>query len=239
MKSKKKILLIIIILILLILTSFIGIFLGTYSHSEPIVEQYLVSDESVKVEQIDNYYFFDGPGEGTAIIFYPGAKVEAKSYAPLLHKLAENGTDCFLVKMPCNIAFFGADSATKIIEKYDYKDWYVSGHSMGGAVAAIYTSKNSDKVSGAILLAAYPTKPISNTEKLLLIYGTNDGVLKMDKYNDGKQYWNENTKEVVIEGGNHSQFGYYGKQKKDKDATISAENQQEQTINAVMEFINN
>ena len=110
---------------------------------------------------------------------------------------------------------------------------------MGGAVAAIYTSKNSDKVSGVILLASYPTKPISNTEKLLLIYGTNDGVLKMDKYNDGKQYWNENTKEVVIEGGNHSQFGYYGKQKKDKDATISAENQQEQTINAVMEFINN
>lgn len=239
MKSKKKILLIILIFIILILTSFIGIFLGTYSHSEPIADQYLVSNENVKVEQIDNYYYFDGPGEGTAIVFYPGAKVEAKSYAPLLHKLAENGTDCFLVKMPCNIAFFGSDSATKIIEKYDYKDWYLSGHSMGGAVAAIYTSKNSDKVSGVILLASYPTKPISNTEKLLLIYGTNDGVLKMDKYNDGKQYWNENTKEVVIEGGNHSQFGYYGKQKKDKDATISAENQQEQTINAVMEFINN
>ena len=42
---------------------------------------------------------------------------------------------------------------------------------------------------------------------------------------------------VIIEGGNHAQFGNYGKQKGDPDATISAEEQQTIAVNAIVEFI--
>ena len=42
---------------------------------------------------------------------------------------------------------------------------------------------------------------------------------------------------VEIEGGNHAQFGNYGPQKGDLPATISAEEQQTQTVEAISNFI--
>lgn len=42
---------------------------------------------------------------------------------------------------------------------------------------------------------------------------------------------------VVIEGGNHAQFGNYGKQKGDSDAMISSEEQQDMAVEAIKEFL--
>lgn len=42
---------------------------------------------------------------------------------------------------------------------------------------------------------------------------------------------------VVIEGGNHAQFGNYGEQKGDTPADISPQEQQSQTVDAIDEFI--
>ena len=42
---------------------------------------------------------------------------------------------------------------------------------------------------------------------------------------------------MEIEGGNHAQFGNYGPQKGDQPATISAEEQQAQTVAAIEEFL--
>ena len=42
---------------------------------------------------------------------------------------------------------------------------------------------------------------------------------------------------VVIDGGNHAQFGNYGKQKGDPDATISAKTQQDIAVAAIQAFL--
>ena len=42
---------------------------------------------------------------------------------------------------------------------------------------------------------------------------------------------------MEIEGGNHAQFGNYGPQKGDLPATISAEEQQKQTVEAIEAFL--
>ena len=42
---------------------------------------------------------------------------------------------------------------------------------------------------------------------------------------------------VEIEGGNHAQFGNYGPQKGDLPATISAQDQQAQTVEAIENFL--
>lgn len=235
-----KKLLIVLVVFIGILTAVLisaSIYLGSYSRSLPDVQIYLRSTDEVKINKIENGYYFDGPGEESAIIFYPGAKVETTAYAPMLFNLAEQGVDCFLVEMPSYLAIFGKNEASKIIEKYNYKNWYMSGHSMGGAVAAMYTSENQDKISGLILLAAYPTKELSKDLKILSIYGDKDGVLNMDKYNEGKKYWNDKTTEIIINGGNHAQFGYYGKQQGDNDATITIEEQQDKVVKAILEFM--
>ena len=54
---------------------------------------------TVTVERVPGDRRFDGPGEGSALIFYPGGKVEAEAYAPLLFSLAEGGEDCELVEL--------------------------------------------------------------------------------------------------------------------------------------------
>ena len=47
----------------------------------------------------------------------------------------------------------------------------------------------------------------------------------------------QNTKELIIEGGNHAQFGNYGKQSGDGEATIDPSEQQNQTIEFVIKSL--
>lgn len=72
---------------------------------------------------------------------------------------------------------------------------------------------------------------------VLSIRGTNDGVINLTGYMEAKSMVKANFTEVVIDGGNHAQFGYYGFQSGDGNATISAESQQNQTADAILKFI--
>ncbi|MCD8103983.1 MAG: alpha/beta hydrolase [Lachnospiraceae bacterium] len=205
-----------------------------YYRADAEVTEYLESSGSVEVIEIDNGLYFDGEGEDNAIIFYPGAKVEYSAYAPLMMKLAENGVDCFLLEMPYNMAIFGINRADDVMEEYDYEHWYISGHSLGGAMAASYAVENTGKLDGVILLAAYATKDLGDLA-VLSIYGSNDGVLSMEKVEAGREY-STNYTEICIEGGCHAWFGYYGEQDGDGTALISREEQWQQTVDAVLDI---
>lgn len=220
-------------LITIVLTVSLSVaYLSIYSRADKSVKNFLRSDDEVNVKKISNGYFFDGAGTRDAIIFYPGAKVEYTSYAPLMYELAANGFDCFLLKMPLNMAVLGENKADKIIKNYNYESYYMAGHSFGGVAASSYASK-SDKIKGVILLASYSTKTLD--KETLLIYGSNDGVLNKNEYEKAKTNY-KNYKEVVINGGNHAQFGMYGTQKGDKKATIGYLDQQFITVNAIIEY---
>jgi hypothetical protein len=47
----------------------------------------------------------------------------------------------------------------------------------------------------------------------------------------------KHTKLILIDGGNHSQFGYLGKLLMDSSPDISLEEQQKQTFNNLIKFI--
>ena len=213
-------------------------YLSTYSHADSSAYESFESDVTVAVQETENGYFFDGPGDTTnAIVFYPGAKVDEAAYAPLLHRIAEHGVDCFLVHMPFHMAIFGSGSMSPLMADYEYKNWYMAGHSMGGMVAALDTSDHQGDIQGLILLAAYPTKELGNQVRLLSLYGTEDKVLNASAYEDCKKNWPDNAAEIVIEGGNHAQFGCYGEQSGDGIAQISADEQQGITADEVVKFI--
>ena len=214
-----------------------GIYLGRYSHSAPTAARYLESGGTVTVERVPGGRRFDGPGEGSALIFYPGGKVEAEAYAPLLFRLAEGGEDCFLAEMPFRLAITDVDAAADFTAAYDYDEWILAGHSLGGAAAAMYASREVGGIDGLVLLAAYPTKPLPDGMRLLSVYGSEDGVLNRDKYERGRAYWPEAAEEIVIEGGNHAQFGDYGAQAGDGAALISRDEQQRITVDAILEWI--
>lgn len=197
------------------------------------------TDDGADLEE-GNVYFFDGPGTDTAVVFYPGAKVEASSYAPLMTELSKKGIDCYLCQMPENLALLDTDLAEDVRAANDYDNWYIAGHSLGGVAASMMLSGSdiAEDWDGMILLASYPTDKISIP--VLSIYGSEDKVLDHAKYDkvgaDG--LWPSDFTELVIEGGNHAQFGDYGHQKGDGTATITPAEQLEQTVKAVSEWIN-
>ena len=210
---------------------------GIYYHTDKSVLGTLNSSETVTVEKTNYGYYFDGPSEDDLLVFYPGAKVEETAYAPLLHLLAESGMDVCLVRMPLRLAIFGKDKINGILPLYEHTNVYIGGHSLGGAMAADYAAKNAEKLSGVILLAAYPTKQIDEKLTVLSIYGSEDGVLKKDKVIEGRKYVTANYYEFVIEGGNHAMFGNYGAQSGDGKATISDGEQQRLTVEYIIENI--
>lgn len=232
-QKKKRIWIILASIIALPVAAFL-IYTGQYYHAEPSALTMLESDGTVSVTQADYGWFFDGPSEDEALIFYPGAKVEETAYAPLLHRIAEQGMDVCLIKMPFRFAFFGMNKADTVIGMYDYDRWYIGGHSLGGAMAAVYAAEHTAQLTGVVLLAAYPTKPLGDHLRVVTIYGSEDGVLNMDKMSEGEQYMPESHEQYVIEGGNHAQFGNYGKQSGDGDATVSADEQQRKTVEAIL-----
>ena len=201
----------------------------------------LRSDDAVRVSDFEHGWEFDGPGTEDALVFYPGAKVEASAYAPLMHEAAAAGVDCFLVRMPANLAFFGIDRAEDVrsANAYgSYRHWYLAGHSLGGAMAASYAGKHADAWDGLVLLASYSTADLSGTDlRVLSLYGSDDGVLNRAKVREARRLMPKSYDERVIRGGNHAQFGSYGPQRGDGKATISAAKQRARTVAAIREFV--
>ncbi len=234
---KKKRVLLIVALILLALGMACGIYFGTYSHAAPEAAALLQGGEGVRVTAIDGGWLLDGPGTAAALVFYPGGKVEPTAYLPLLTILARDGVDCFLVRAPLNLAIFDQNAAAPIQSAYAYDRWYVGGHSLGGACAALYAAQNGDRLAGLVLLAAYATKPLDDGLAVLELHGSEDGVLNRKKLEEGKRYLPASAVEEELPGGNHAQFGDYGLQKGDGVATVSRQEQTQWAADRIEELI--
>lgn len=232
-KSKKALKLTISIVssILTVVVTIVTTYLSTYYKADYSAD---VSSKVVEVNKIDGGYFYDGPGNNTAMIFYPGAKVDTNAYKPLMTSLAKNGIDCFVADMPFHLAIFNGNIADKFIDNYTYKNWYGSGHSLGGVVMCQYIANHKDTFNGVFLLASYPNNELPENVPVYSIYGTNDGCLDFDAYEQAKKFWPSNSKESIVNGGNHAQFGNYGHQKGDNFADTSSEIQQSQTLNFII-----
>ena len=172
------------------------------------------------------------------LIFYPGGKVQPEAYAPLLTRCAQNGILCVLVKPPFNLAVFDVGAAGGVAAQFpDVEKWLIGGHSLGGAVASVYLAHHDDSFSGIVFLAAYPSDDLSETDvEALSVVGNNDGVLDRQRYDDAESNMPSRKQEIVIEGGNHANFGNYGTQAGDGKATISREDQQARTAVAIAEL---
>lgn len=209
-------------------------YVGQYYPADASAAKALAPDGDVQIAATAYGWHFDGPSDDAALIFYPGGKVEATAYAPLLRELAREGMDACLVEMPLRLAIFGIDRASAVMAAHDYPHWYVGGHSLGGVCAATYASAHADALDGVVLLASYSTKPLDDGLDALLVRGAADGVLNLKQYEANRKNAPADAVEVVIEGGNHAQFGSYGPQKGDGNPAISREEQVQETVRAIL-----
>lgn len=195
----------------------------------------MVPGEHVAVQETPDGIAFIPDEPLAGFIFYPGGKVEHAAYAPLMRALAENGVLCVLVDMPLRLAVLDMNAADGIAGQYpQITRWSIGGHSLGGAMAASYAAKHAEDYAALVLLAAYSTAELPESLSAVSVYGDVDGVMNREKYGEWRANLPENTAEVVIPGGNHAQFGDYGAQKGDGVATISPEDQLDQTLQAIL-----
>lgn len=240
--SRQKRIVIIITVLLLAMVGGCTWYVNDYYHV--VDRDGAMSDmPAVKVVKTSTGYLYDGPGEDTALIFYPGAKVQDIAYAPLLKKLATNGVDCYLVHMPGNLAIFGVNKAEKVLRDsigtdVAYEHWYLAGHSLGGAMAASFAATHSEELEGLIFLGAYSTRDLSGTDlRVLSLYGSEDQVLNREKLKESHALMPAEFTEYVTWGGNHAQYGDYGVQKGDGTATITADEQRNIVTEQILTFM--
>ncbi len=234
MKIFKRILLGLLIVLAVLV---IGFVIWALNPLQPTVDALaaLQSDSKVTVTQGSDYTTFmpTGAAPTKAFVFYPGGHVDYRAYAAPLHKLAEQGYLAILLPVRLNLAFFDINAADRAIPDFpEIQDWAVGGHSLGGVAASMYAAKQ-DKIDGVVFWASYPANDaLKNSDKAFTsIYGTLD-MGGVESFQSSASILPADTQFVVIEGGNHSQFGNYGLQPGDNPATITWQEQQAQAVEA-------
>jgi len=232
-----------LVLVALVLTGF-SVWALTPPNPMAEADEALRSDAAVLV-QMGAFLTFQPTGTRPEVgfIFYPGGRVDPRSYAPLARAIAEQGYLVVIPRMPLNMAVFAPARASAIIKQHvDVKSWVVGGHSLGGAMAANYARANSSAVRGLVLIGAYPAQSDDLSDLSLsvgVIYGTQDGLSSPAKVERARPQLPMNSDWVLLDGANHAQFGWYGEQSGDLPATISRDQQKQGTVEAVLKVLQN
>jgi pimeloyl-ACP methyl ester carboxylesterase len=207
----------------------------------PEVVHTLESDDLVTVTQQPWLTFTPTEGNLTGFIFYPGGRIAHQGYAPLMKAIASEGYLVVVPDMPLNIAVLRPNVADEIIAAHpEIERWVISGHSVGGAMAAQYTHTRSENIAGLAIWASYPPDKadLSGFEiPVTLIYGSRETRVTDSSVAERQHLLPEDTVYVRIEGGDHHQFGSYEINPDDHRATISPEAQHAQIIQATLELL--
>jgi pimeloyl-ACP methyl ester carboxylesterase len=209
------------------------------------------SDAEVTVERDGGIWHFrarGGPAEApVALVFFPGALVDPVAYAPLVRAAAARGFASYIIELPRRGAFGGATSPelgarlqTVLQRTSTPKRWVVAGHSRGAVIASTVASAPPAGFAGLVLIGTSHPRDVdlsALTVPVTKVVGTRDGLASKPEVDANKRLLPASTRWVWIDGGNHSQFGWYGFQPGDRRATISALDQRTAMIQAVLDIL--
>lgn len=242
-KSRRDWLIFALVFVFISLAISVGAFLLWVANpAQPgtVAQTALTSSDTVQVIQADRTITFDPLGEQSEVgfVFYPGALVDPRAYAPILRPLAEAGYLVITAYMPLNLAIFDIQAADRLRAAFpEVESWVIGGHSMGGAMASRYALEAGD-VAGLALIASFPFGDLSGLSlPAVSIYGDADGLASVTTIDNSRASLPDETVFVELEGANHAQFGDYGAQNGDLAASMPAEDQQAQTVDALLTLL--
>jgi predicted alpha/beta-hydrolase family hydrolase len=174
------------------------------------------------------------------LLFFHGGGVEPIAYAPLIRAVAERGYLAVIIKLPYRFAphdihqYDAINRAKNFIKKNaNINKWLVSGHSKGAKIASLFINANPKAADALMLIGTSHPKKINLSEVSIpvkKIIASHDGIATKEQVLKNKHLLPQDTRWIEIEGGNHSQFGNYGDQLFDGNATIDRKEQQRQTL---------
>lgn len=180
------------------------------------------------------------PKGSQTLVFLPGGMVEPIAYAPLVRSVADSGFPAILQPLPWRGAFTEAQRAdlfAAISQHAQASRVVLAGHSRGAMLAARYAHDHPTSLAGLVLVATTHPRDFSLADfrsPLTKVYGTNDGVAGFADMQANTSLLPPQTRWAKIEGGNHVQFGFYRHQLMSGSATISRDEQQRQTLAALL-----
>lgn len=197
-------------------------YFGSPYHGTPESIAAVEDDPRVSVDRTDDGYVLQPAGTEpeAGVVFYPGGRIDPDAYVGSLAALPREANVTVVVpKQPLNLAVVdyglaqngvGSHAAKSAMTKHPRIDeWYVGGHSLGGAMACRYAAANDD-VEGLLLYASYCDVDISERDLAVVsVTGSADGVL--DRQADERNQGNlpPSTRFAELDGVNHTQFGSY------------------------------
>ena len=208
----------------------------------PDAQSALISDAQITVST--NKWLVFTPSvvqPSTGMILYPGGHVDDHAYAPTARQIAAQGYLVVVVPMPLSLAVLDAGAAADVITAYpQIQHWAVGGHSLGGAMAAHFVKTHPGVSDGLALWASYPASSdnlSASAVRVVSVSASLDGLATPEKIDASRALLPTDTTWVVIRGGNHAQFGWYGDQPGDNIATISRQDQQAQIVQATVALL--
>lgn len=210
-----------------------GTWVGRYPSVEPGPRQAVLDDPTLEVTTTDDRVTLapvDG-GTNTTVVFYPGAGVPPQAYlatwAPIVRK---DGVTVVIPTMPLRLAVLDANAAAGIRAAVadealeDDGTWWVGGHSLGGAMAASFLADEPEGAwDGLVLWGAYPSgDALADRDDLAVVSvsGTRDGLTTPQDVETSRANLPDAAVFAVLDGVNHAQFGAYGDQSGDLEATV-------------------
>lgn len=208
----------------------------------------LIGDDRVVVTRADGAWVFTpSPGRERSpvhLLFFPGALVDPVAYAPLARAVADAGYMTTILELPRRGAFGGANdpelyarARALVRPRRDSIPWVVAGHSRGAVVATTLAAERPAGLAGLVFIGSSHPRDVSLaalTIPVTKIVGTRDGLAGPDEVRANRHNLPASTRWVWVEGGNHSQFGWYGFQPGDRPANIPADQQRSEMIEAVL-----
>lgn len=213
---------------------------GFQSHNLP--EDTFRSDKNIQVTITDDEFRFkpvENP-KSLEVIYFQGGLTDPKAYGPLCRELAKDGYIVHLIRADFRLPVHDYNKITTLFDLQN-GNYVIGGHSQGAKMAAQFVYENPGLMRGLFIMGTSHPRDFSLSGRrlpILKIYAEHDGLASVAEVEQNKAMLPSHTDYRLILGGNHSQFGYLGHLFMDDDATISLENQQQQTMKLVIEFLN-
>ena len=180
------------------------------------------AEETVDVTVDDEGVVLTPQGDGVdrAVVFYPGARVEPEAYAATWAPVvAETGVGVVVTRMPLNLSALAPGRAQEAMDRLDADEWYVGGHSLGGAMAAYAAGDDELPTEGLILWGSYAVAGAGLAERedqrVLSVSASEDLLVDPDAVRERSGALPEDAVSVEVDGMSHAQFGDYGPQTAD------------------------
>jgi len=181
----------------------------------------------------------DGAKPTKGLVFYPGARVDARAYQDILAPVLGAGYRVVILKEPLGLSLLDGDQARgAIADNPDITTWAVGGHSLGGVSASSFALHNAD-IKGLVLYASYPVDSMKDRGGLsvLSVSGSSDGLSTPEKIEASRQLLPAETEFAAVRGGVHAFFGDYGEQPGDGEPGVSRQAAQQQIAAATVAFL--